>query len=636
MKHFIIGTAGHIDHGKTTLIKALTGRETDRLKEEKERGISIDLGFTFFDLPSGKRAGIVDVPGHEKFIKNMLAGTVGMDIVLLVIAADEGVMPQTVEHLAILDLLGVKKGFVVLTKTDLVEEEWLKLVIEDTRENLKGTFLEKSPIIPVSSTKKTGIKEAIKLIDEMADEVEERDIKDMPRLPVDRVFSISGFGTVVTGTLISGTFQIGDEVQIFPGNKIGRIRNLQVHDKDNKKAYSGQRVAINIAGLKKADINRGDVIAPADSMKDTMMLDVSMRLLNSIPRPIKNRTRLRLYVGTKEVLCRIVLLDKEELTPGESAYAQLRLEERVVAKRGDKFVLRYYSPMFTIGGGEILEANPTKKKRYDERALEELKIKDKGDYSDIIERIILDKSFEFPTLKDISVYTVKPEDRIEREIEKLKEKNKVVVFKLSKDMHVIHIDYFNKIKDEILKELKIFHSNYPLRSGMQKEELRVKYIKGARAKVADNFIDLLEKEEYIKQENENVRLKGFKVEYTEKQLEIKKFLLDKFDNSGLLPLNKEKVFHDMIYSVNEAEQVFTSLVDEKLLIKLKEDIYIKREIYEEAADIVKKYIKENKYITVGQCRDLLDTNRKVSIALLEYLDYEKITKRVKDKRYLLN
>src|SRR5699024_6402779 len=478
-----------------------------------------------------------------------------MDIVLLVIAADEGVMPQTVEHLAIIDLLGVKKGFVVLTKTDLVEEEWLKLVIEDTRENLKGTFLEKSPIIPVSSTKKTGIKEAIKLIDEMADEVEERDIKDMPRLPVDRVFSISGFGTVVTGTLISGTFQIGDEVQIFPGNKIGRIRNLQVHDKDNKKAYSGQRVAINIAGLKKADINRGDVIAPADSMKDTMMLDVSMRLLNSIPRPIKNRTRLRLYVGTKEVLCRIVLLDKEELTPGESAYAQLRLEERVVAKRGDKFVLRYYSPMFTIGGGEILEANPTKKKRYDERALEELKIKDKGDYSDIIERIILDKSFEFPTLKDISVYTVKPEDRIEREIEKLKEKNKVVVFKLSKDMHVIHIDYFNKIKDEILKELKIFHSNYPLRSGMQKEELRVKYIKGARAKVADNFIDLLEKEEYIKQENENVRLKGFKVEYTEKQLEIKKFLLDKFDNSGLLPLNKEKVFHDMIYSVNEAEQV---------------------------------------------------------------------------------
>ncbi len=636
MKHFIIGTAGHIDHGKTTLIKALTGRETDRLKEEKERGISIELGFTFFDLPSSKRAGIVDVPGHEKFIKNMLAGTVGMDIVLLVIAADEGVMPQTVEHLAILDLLGVKKGFVVLTKTDLVEEEWLKLVIEDTRENLKGTFLEKSPIIPVSSTKKTGIKEAINLIDEMADEVEERDTKDMPRLPVDRVFSISGFGTVVTGTLISGTFQIGDEVQIFPGNKIGRIRNLQVHDKDTKKAYSGQRVAINIAGLKKADINRGDVIAPADSMKDTMMLDVSMRLLNGIPRPIKNRTRLRLYVGTKEVLCRIVLLDKEELTPGESAYAQLRLEERVVAKRGDKFVLRYYSPMFTIGGGEILEANPTKKKRYDERALEELRIKDKGDYSDIIERIILDKSFEFPTLKDISVYTVKPEDGIEREIEKLKEKNKVVIFKLSKDMHVIHIDYFNKIKDEILKELKTFHSNYPLRSGMQKEELRVKYIKGARAKVADNFIDLLEKEEYIKQENENVRLKGFKVEYTEKQLEIKKFLLDKFDNSGLLPLNKEKVFHNIVYSVNEAEQVFISLVDEKLLIKLKEDIYLKREIYEEAADIVKKYIKENEYITVGQCRDLLDTNRKVSIALLEYLDYEKITKRVNDKRYLLN
>lgn len=636
MKHFIIGTAGHIDHGKTTLIKALTGRETDRLKEEKERGISIELGFTFFDLPSGKRAGIVDVPGHEKFVKNMLAGAVGMDIVLLVIAADEGVMPQTEEHLAILDLLGVKRGFVVLTKTDLVEEEWLKLVIDDTRENLKDTFLENSPIIPVSSTKGIGIKEVISLIDEMADDVEERNITDMPRLPVDRVFTISGFGTVVTGTLISGTFKIGQEVQIFPGDNIGRIRNLQVHDEDTNIVHSGQRVAINIAGLKKTDIDRGNVVAPVDSMKDTMMLDVSMKLLKDIPRPIKNRTRLRLYIGTKEVLCRVILLNEEELIPGESTYAQLRLEEKVVAKRGDRFVLRYYSPMFTIGGGEILEANPTKKKRYDKRALEELKIKDKGDYSDIIERIILDKSSEFPTLKDISIYTVKPEEGIKKEIEKLKKENKVIVFNLSKDMHIIHIDYFNKIRDEILNELKVFHKSYPLRTGMQKEELRVKCIKGVRSKVADKFIDLLEKEEYIEQIYENVQLKGFKVEYNEEQLEIKKYLLDKFGEGNFLPPRKEKVFSEIPYKLKEAEQVFMSLVDEKLLIKLKEDIYLEREVYEEAITTISKYIEEKGSITVAECRDLLNTNRKVAIALLEYLDYEKITRRIKDRRYLID
>ncbi len=635
MKHFIIGTAGHIDHGKTTLIKAITGRETDRLKEEQKRGISIDLGFTFFDLPSGKRAGIIDVPGHEKFVKNMLAGAIGIDIVLLVIAADEGVMPQTVEHLAILDLLGVKEGFVVLTKTDLVEEEWLELVVEDTRTRIKGTFLENSPIIPVSSTKGQNISKVISLIDKMAEKVKERDIHDMPRLPVDRVFTISGFGTVVTGTLISGIFEIGDEVQIFPGDRIGRIRNLQVHDEDTEKAYAGQRVAINIAGLKKAEIDRGDVVAPIGSMKDTLMLDVSIRLLKDIPRPIENRTRLRLYIGSKEVLCRIVLLDREELNPGERAYAQLRLEEKVVAKRGDKFVIRYYSPMFTIGGGEILEANPTKKKRYDEKALEELKIKDKGEYLDIIEKIILDKSSEFPTLKDISVYTVMPKDRIISEIKKLKEENRIIVFKLSKDVHLIHIDYFNKVKNDIIEELESFHKKHPLKSGMQKEELRMKCIKGARPKIADSFIELLEKEKVIEQKNENICIKGFKVKYTEKQLEIKEYLLDEFKKGKFLPPKKEEIFSDMLYNVNEGEQVFMSLVDKNCLIKLKDDIYMRKDIYKEAVDIVVENIKKNGFITVGECRDLLETNRKVAIGLLEYLDSKKITKRVDDRRYLM-
>lgn len=333
MKHVIIGTAGHIDHGKTTLIRALTGRNTDRLKEEQKRGISIELGFTYFDLPSGKRAGIIDVPGHEKFIKNMLAGVMGIDIVLLVVAADEGVMPQTSEHLAILNLLGIEKGFVVITKSDLVDEEWLELVKEDVTDEIRGTFLEGAPIIPVSSTKGTGIEEVIELIDELTLKLEDREVDDMPRLPVDRVFSISGFGTIVTGTLLSGKLNTGDEIQVFPGNKIGRIRSLQVHDEDTSTAYAGQRVAINIAGLKKDEVDRGDVVAPVDSMRETLMLDVKVKLIKGIERSIENRTRLRIYIGAKEALCRIILLDKDVLNPGEEAYAQLRLEEEIVAKK---------------------------------------------------------------------------------------------------------------------------------------------------------------------------------------------------------------------------------------------------------------------------------------------------------------
>ncbi|MFY9483865.1 MAG: selenocysteine-specific translation elongation factor, partial [Tissierellaceae bacterium] len=294
MKHFIIGTAGHIDHGKTTLIRALTGRNTDRLKEEQKRGISIDLGFTYFDLPSGQRAGIIDVPGHEKFIKNMLAGVMGMDIVILVVAADEGIMPQTEEHLSILNLLGIERGFVVLTKVDLVDDEWLDMVEEEVREEIKGTFLETSPILKVSSTKKEGIQEVINLIDEYVKDIEERDISEMPRIPIDRVFSLSGFGTVITGTLLSGSLRIGDEVQIYPGRTTARIRNLQVHDEDREIAYAGQRVAVNLAGLKKDQVNRGDVLAPIDQMRETRLLDVKIKLLDKVDIVLRPRTRLRL------------------------------------------------------------------------------------------------------------------------------------------------------------------------------------------------------------------------------------------------------------------------------------------------------------------------------------------------------
>lgn len=634
MKHVIIGTAGHIDHGKTTLIRALTGRNTDRLKEEQKRGISIELGFTYFDLPSGKRAGIIDVPGHEKFIKNMLAGVVGIDIVILVVAADEGVMPQTSEHLAILDLVGIEKGFVVITKSDLVDEEWLELVKEDIKDEIKDTFLEGAPIIPVSSTKGTGLDEVKSLIDELAFELEDREVDDMPRLPVDRVFSIQGFGTIVTGTLLSGKFHVGEEIQVFPGNRIGRIRSMQVHDEDTDIAYAGQRVAINIAGLKKDQINRGDVVAPINSMKKTLLLDVKVKLIEGIDRSIENRTRLRLYIGAKEVLCRIILLDRDVLNPGEEAYAQLRLEEEIVAKRGDRFILRFYSPMFTIGGGQVLEPNATKRKRFDKEVLEELRIKEEGESVDIIEKIILDKSPIFPTLKEISIFTAMLEDKVKKEVEKLVQENKIIQFNLTKDLHLIHIQYFDQLKNNIIEELKEFHEKQPLKMGMPKEEIRSKFLKNAKPKVGDRFIDLLIEKGYIEQHKENICIKGFQIEYSSSQLRIKEEIIENYVMNEFLPPKRDELYEKIQGEKEEIDQVLNSLINRDEIIRLDDEILIYRSTYAEALEILKQYIEKNGSITVAEYRDELKTNRKVALSLLEHFDQLKITKRDGDRRVL--
>lgn len=634
MKNVIIGTAGHIDHGKTTLIKALTGRDTDRLKEEKARGISIDLGFTYFDLPSGRRAGIIDVPGHEKFIKNMLAGVIGMDIVILVVAADEGVMPQTKEHLDILNMLDIKKGIVALTKIDLVEEDWIELVKEDIRENLRGTFLETSPIIPVSSTSKTGIEQLVNTIDKLTEEIPERDKNATPRLPVDRVFIVSGFGTVVTGTLISGTFKVGDEVQVFPGNTISRIRSIQVHGKDNVEAYAGQRVAINLAGLKKSDIKRGDVIAPLDSMKATKILDVKINLLKDSRRIIENRTRIRLYIGTSEVLCRVVFLDREQLSPGESCYAQLLLENEIAANRGDRFIIRFYSPMMTIGGGIVLESNPPKRKRYDNKVIEELEIKEKGDIIEVVEKIVKDNSKGFPSFDDLAKTIVIPVSKVEEIIEKLNKQNKVVVFQLSKSNHVIHAEYYDYLKKRIIEGLKEFHKANSLKLGMLKEELRSKYLGEVKPRLGETYINSLIEKGTLKQYNEYVALKGFEVKFNEVQERIKNDLENQYLNARFTPLSIDVLIERLNYNGEDIIEVLDALIDMGILVKIKDDIILHGKTYEESIKVTKDYIKENNSITVGKLRDILNTNRKYAIALLEDFDNKKITKRVGNDRVL--
>ena len=386
MKHIIIGTAGHKDHGKTTLIHALTGRNTDRLKEEQKRGITIELGFTWFDLKDHTRCGIIDVPGHEKFINNMVAGVVGMDLVLMVVAADEGIMPQTKEHLDILGLLGIEKTILVLNKCDTVDEEWLSMMEEDVKEELKGTIMEGAPVARVSAMTGDGIEELKELILHMVkDDVKEKDVNSIPRLPVDRVFSMPGFGTVVTGTLLSGSISKNDTLEVFPIGKECKIRNIQVHETNQDKCEAGQRVALNISNIHKDELHRGCVIAPVGSMENSRLMDVKLTVLKDSNRNIKNRDRLHLFTGTSEILCRAILLDKDELVPGETGLAQLLLEEELATKRGDRFIVRFYSPLETIGGGIVLEPNPRKKKRFNEDAIEELLKKESGSLADVCE-----------------------------------------------------------------------------------------------------------------------------------------------------------------------------------------------------------------------------------------------------------
>ncbi|HZJ76394.1 MAG TPA: selenocysteine-specific translation elongation factor, partial [Oscillospiraceae bacterium] len=475
MKNIIIGTAGHIDHGKTTLIKALTGHETDRLGEEKKRGISIQLGFTYFDLPGGRRAGIIDVPGHERFIRNMLTGVGGMDIVMLVVAADEGVMPQTKEHLDILSLLKIKNGIIVITKSSLVDEEWLELVKEDIREEVEGTFLENSEIVTVDSIEGTGINKLVNKIDKLTEETESRDTDAPARMPIDRIFTIVGFGTVVTGTLTEGKISVEDILEILPEQVKVRIRNIQVHGQSVNTAYAGQRVAINLANVKTEDIERGQILAQLNSMEPTMMIDAKLNLLKDISRNIKNRDRVRIYHGATEVLARATLLNKDEGKAGESIYVQFRLEETTAVKKGDNLIIRYYSPMETLGGAIVIDANPGKHSRFDENVIKDLAARERGTPREIIEKQIDIHSKEFPSLFFIAKLTAQQLDNVKSIVSDLAEEGKVLILG---DDNVIHKNYYGNIKKQLTDLLMVYHKSNPLKPGMLREEVRSRLFPG--------------------------------------------------------------------------------------------------------------------------------------------------------------
>lgn len=624
MKNIIIGTAGHVDHGKTALIKALTGIETDRIKEEKKRGITIELGFAYLDLPDGEKAGIIDVPGHEKFVKNMLAGAGGIDLALLVVAADEGFMPQTREHLGILSLLNISEGIIVVTKKDLVDEDWLEIVCDEIREEVKGTFLENAQMIPVSSYTGEGIEELRQAIFALIDknsQIKKLDIP--PRIPVDRIFSVEGFGTVITGTLIEGTLKVGDPVTVYPSRLETRVRNLQVHSHDVQEAYAGQRVAVNLAGLKKTDLNKGDVVAAPNSMHTTMMIDIKLTILKDCQREILNATRLHLYHGARDILCKVVLLDRDSVSAGESCYAQLRLEEEIAVKTGDRFVLRFYSPLETIGGGVILDSNPFKHKRNDPAVLQSLDIKENGSDRDKISAALRDYSSRFETLDFLQIQTGIPKEQFDQQVQKLvKDK---AAFKVS-DNIVIHADYLNKLKDSAVKLLTAYHQENPLREGMKKDEFRNKLIKYEDMSV-DRITDSLVNRKVLKYVNNCVALYDFEVQQDTNQEEIE----NAFREGGFSPESPDQIAA-RFPKIKNFKAVIEALINSGKLIRVEEKILLHADYYNKALEMAKEHVAKNGQITLAEMRDLMGASRKFAVAILEYWDKRGITKKVGDAR----
>lgn len=625
MKNIIIGTAGHIDHGKTALIRALTGKETDRWEEEKRRGITIDLGFTYFDLPSGDRAGIIDVPGHEKFVNNMLAGVIGMDIVMLVVAADEGMMPQTREHVDIMTQLGVEKSIVVLNKCDLVEDEWREMVKEEIKEELIGSVFENANIIEVSAHTGEGIENLINEIVHMSkEEVKGKDINTICRLPIDRSFSISGFGTIVTGTLISGSIKKDDELELYPTGKKAKIRSIQVHGKSVNECFAGQRSAINISNLRKDEIERGFVLAPPSSLEDTMMLDVKLNVLESSERILGNRCRLHLFTGTSQVLCRAVLLNAKEVGPGESCYAQLRLEEKIAVRRGDKFIVRFYSPLETVGGGVIIDANPTKKTPFKEEQIEEIKRKEEGSSSDMVE-LLVKKHPEMITVKEVAKLTGLSLDEVNECINELKDNNLIFTYEMKKDVYVYHSSEEMRLKRETLDLINSFHKENPYKFGVGKSLLKTKLYPKIKQNVFDQIIYKFICDNEIKKYKEYLSLVDFEINEDNTFKNIEKTLINAYKKAeyDFVRLSEINFNHDE----NIVRDVLNVLIDKEVIVKINDEMFTLKSLMDKAQDLVVDILSKNNLITVSELRDALNTSRKSAKPMLEYFDNLKVTRK---------
>ncbi len=621
----IIGTAGHVDHGKTELIKALTGIDTDRLREEKERGISIDLGFAPFSLADGRTAGVVDVPGHEKFIHNMLAGVGGLDLALMVIDATEGVMPQTREHLDILELLQVKKGLVVITKIDLVEKEWLEMVEEEVRESLEGSFLADAPVHFVSSVTKEGIEKLRKDIEKIASTVPGKD-RDAPlRIPLDRVFSVSGFGTVITGTLLSGKVSTGQMVELLPPGKEFRVRGVQVHGEMVEEAEAGQRVALNLVGLEKGEVIRGSVVADPGFFHLTRFCDAKLKLLSTAARPLVNMSPVHFYLGTARVVARLLLLGSEELKPGKEGYVQCRLERPLVLHRGDRFIIRSYSPMVTIGGGIILDESPRRHKRFRGDVLNRLEQLEKEDLSFVLQRL---KETGFSTLEALSQRTKIGKGQLQEILNEALQKGEVVLM----GNFFSTPDIIRECETAAAEGLERFHREKPLQPGLQKARIAGALPYKLTGKAYDEFLKYMEKKGLLQFKGELIFKSGFTPRPSAEQEKKMAKILDIFVQSALNPPLLKELWEKAGLKKEEDESLVGYLVKEGMLVKVSEEVYLHKDTYNRCLEALQKYFQNNESITLGQYRDLLQSSRKYAQALLEHFDGCKYTRRQGDER----
>ncbi len=628
MKSVILGTAGHIDHGKTALVKALTGVDTDRLAEERERGISIELGFARMDL-GDLCFGIVDVPGHERFIKNMLAGVGGIDLVVLVVAADEGVMPQTREHLDIIHFLGVEHGVVALTKRDLVDEETCEMAQLEVEESLTGTTLEGAPVVPVSSTTGEGLDDLKDAFRDLAARVSPRSSDGPYRLPIDRAFVMEGFGTVVTGTGFAGGVKTGDHLDLQPDGRTLRIRRVQVHGEERESAGAGERTALALHGISKDEIRRGSQLVSPGSLTPSFMLDARIRVSPRWVRPLRNRERVRFHLASSEDLARVVLLDRDELAPGEDGLVQLRLETPVVPAVGDRFVLRSYSPMVAMAGGTIIDAHPTKHRRYRPDELESIVRREGGGPLAIL----------LETVHAAGLMGVKPKDLVEatsmsREDlgEAVKEETEGGNLRVASNGRVLSADAWRLVARSVLEEGKRYRERHPLRWGLAREELRGAIGLGASTQTFGELLGELASEGELVLKEEKVRVGEGDVVFEGEAAAERDRVDSLYRDAGATPPNSKELLGPAASPLTR--EVVYALLEQGVLRKISEELLYHREAVEHARTVLREIQDSDGAITVGTVRDRLQFSRKYAVPLLEWMDAERITRRDGDQRTL--
>jgi len=621
----VIGTAGHVDHGKSSLVLALTGIDPDRLKEEKEREMTIDLGFAWMESAEGREEiGIVDVPGHRDFIENMLAGIGGIDLALLVIAADEGVMPQTKEHLAIIDLLKVSRGIIALTKIDLIDDEdWIELVILEINETVSGTVLEEAPIIPVSAVTGSGLDLLRETIWSELEAVKERVNRGQPRLPIDRVFSLSGFGTIVTGTLLDGQLTVGQKVEVQPVDLKGRIRGLQTHKTKIETARPGSRVAINLTGIDKEEISRGNVVALADTLEGTILCDASYEHLAGAHEPLYHNQEVKFFSGAAEVVARTRVIGSRQIDPGERGWLQLAFRESVALQKNDRYIIRRPSPTATLGGGAVLDPHPGRRhRRFKKEAVDRFSTLEDGQPEEIM-------------LETLNRYSYMEKIELINRSGLSQSEGAIVIDQLLNSSQIKRLDsqyvssmHWQRLLERAVLILEKFHSNAPLRAGMPREELRSRLdLPGSAYNV---LLSDLADTGSIELDEKKVKLPEHEISFSPEELQKTEDLMGKFNELGV---NAPSV---KVVKSYVGEDLFLALTDTVELKVISPDVVYRSQDYEHYKQIILEYLDHNQHINAAQLRDLLMTSRKYAIALLEHMDDQRITRRVGDERYLVN